>query len=95
VDLEFRGEVWFWKGPAPWHFVTVPEDDCMAIADVADLASYGWGCIPVRASIGATVFRTSLIPKDGAYLVPVKTVVRKSEGIDLGDSVTVRLVLDV
>ena len=95
MQLEFSGELWFWKGPAPWHFVTVPDDDCAAIADVAELASYGWGCIPVKATIGDTDFRTSLIPKDGRYLVPVKTVVRTSEGIDLGDSVTVRLVLDV
>jgi hypothetical protein len=95
VDLEVSGELWFWKGPAPWHFVTVPEDDCAAIADVADIASYGWGCIPVRASIGETDFRTSLIPKDGSYLVPVKTVVRKAEDLELGDEVTVRLVLDV
>ena len=95
MDLEFSGELWFWRGPAPWHFVTVPEDDAAAIADVADIASYGWGCIPVRATIGDTDFGTSLIPKDGSYLVPVKTVVRKAERIDLGDNVTVRLVLDV
>ena len=95
MDLEFSGELWFWKGPAPWHFVTVPDDDGSAIADVADIASYGWGCIPVRATIGDTDFTTSLIPKDGNYLVPVKAVVRKNEGIDLGDEVTVRLVLDV
>jgi hypothetical protein len=25
VDLEFSGEVWFWRGPSPYHFVTVPE----------------------------------------------------------------------
>ena len=24
VHLEFSGEIWFWKGPAPWHFVSVP-----------------------------------------------------------------------
>ena len=49
---------------------------------------------PVRATIGGTDFRTSLIPKDGGYLVPVKTMVRKAEDLDLGDDVTVRLVLD-
>jgi len=95
VDLEVSGELWFWKGPAPWHFVTVPEDDCLAIADVADIASYGWGCIPVSASIGDTHFRTSLIPKDGGYLVPVKAEVRKTQRIELGDAVHVRLVIDV
>jgi hypothetical protein len=95
VRLEFCGEIWFWKGPAPWHFITVPDDDAGAIDDVADVASYGWGCIPVTALIGETDFRTSLIPKDGAYLVPVKTAVRKAEGLDLGDRATVRLTIDV
>lgn len=95
MDLEVSGELWFWKGPAPWHFITVPEDDCLAIADVADIASYGWGCIPVTARIGDTEFRTSLIPKDGGYLVPVKADVRKSQSIELGDAVHVRLVIDV
>jgi hypothetical protein len=23
MHLEFGGELWFWRGPAPWHFVTV------------------------------------------------------------------------
>lgn len=95
MRLEFTGELWFWKGPAPWHFITVPDDDCGAIDDVAHLASYGWGCIPVTARIGGTDFTTSLIPKDGRYLVPVKTDVRKAEGLDLGDRATVRLTIDV
>jgi hypothetical protein len=28
MNLEFSGEMWFWKGPAPWHFVTVPDEEC-------------------------------------------------------------------
>ena len=23
LDLEFSGQIWFWRGPAPHHFVTV------------------------------------------------------------------------
>lgn len=95
MRLEFSGEVWFWKGPAPWHFITVPEDDSGAIDDVADVASYGWGCIPVTARIGDTDWKTSLIPKDGRYLVPIKTDVRKAEGLELSDTAGVRLTIDV
>lgn len=95
MRLEFSGELWFWKGPAPWHFITVPEDDSGAIDDVADVASYGWGCIPVTARIGDTDWKTSLIPKDGRYLVPIKTDVRKAEGLELGDTAGVRLTIDV
>lgn len=95
MRLEFSGELWWWKGPAPWHFITVPEDDSGAIDDVSDVASYGWGCIPVKARIGDTDWTTSLIPKDGRYLVPVKTAVRAAEGLELGDTARVRLVIDV
>jgi hypothetical protein len=95
VNLEFSGEVWFWKGPAPWHFVTVPDEECRELARAAALVSYGWGVIPVSARIGGTTWTTSLFPKDGRYLVPVKTWVRKAERVELGDVVTVRLTVDV
>ncbi|GAB3848173.1 DUF1905 domain-containing protein [Dactylosporangium cerinum] len=95
VDLEFSGEVWFWRGPSPFHFVTVPEDDCAALRDAAALVTYGWGMIPVAARIGGTAWTTSLFPKDGRYLVPLKDRVRKAEQIDVGDTVTIRLTVDV
>jgi Domain of unknown function (DUF1905) len=51
--------------------------------------------IPVTAEIGATQWTTSLFPKDGRYVVPLKTVVRKAEKLEVGDTVTVRLTIDV
>ena len=95
MDLEFSGEIWFWRGPAPWHFVTVPEEQCAQIEDAANQVTYGWGMIPVGVRIGATTFTTSLWPKDGSYIVPIKTKVRRAEDLDLGDTVTVHLTVDV
>jgi hypothetical protein len=95
VELEFSGEVWFWRGPSPYHFVTVPQDECEELAEAAALVSYGWGMIPVAARIGATRWTTSLFPKDGGYVVPLKDKVRNAEGIDVGKVVTVRLTVDV
>lgn len=57
MRLEFSGEIWFWRGPAPWE--------------------------------------TSLWPKDGRYVVPVKTQVRRAEGLEEGDVAEVVLVVDV
>ena len=93
--MEFSGPVWFWKGPAPWHFVTVPDEECRALAATAAVVSYGWGMIPVTARIGGTRWTTSLFPKDGRYIVPLKTWVRRAEGLDVGETVTVRLSVDL
>ena len=95
MELEFSGEMWFWKGPAPWYFVTVPEEECSALEATSAVVSYGWGMIPVTARIGGTRWKTALWPKDGRYIVPVKADVRRAEGLDLGETVTVRLSVDV
>ena len=91
MDLQFSGEVWQWRGPAPFHFVTVPEDACAALRSVAGRVSYGWGMIPVRVRIDDTEWTTSLWPKNGGYVVPVKDAVRRAEQVDVGDTVTIRL----
>ena len=93
--LEFAGEIWFWRGPSPFHFVTVPDDESAELHAVASVVTYGWGMIPVTARVGATDWTTSLFPKDGGYVVPVKDVVRNGEGLEVGDVVTVRLTVDV
>jgi hypothetical protein len=94
VILEFRGEIWFWRGPSPYHFVTVPEDESAELQAASTLVTYGWGMIPVIARIGQTEWTTSLFPKNGGYIVPVKDKVRRAEGIDAGDSVVIRLFVD-
>ena len=63
------------------------------IKAISKLATYGWGVIPVHVQIGKTQFTTSLFPKDGKYLVPIKAIVRKAEKIDKRDMVSVRLVV--
>ncbi len=91
MAIEFRGKIWIWKGPAPWYFVTVPEQQSRDLQDILRLVTYGWGMIPVYAQIGKTRWKTSLWPKDGRYIVPIKASVREAEGIDEGDTVTIRL----
>jgi hypothetical protein len=93
VNFEFSGKIWYWRGPAPWCFVTVPEQHSRNIQAISSLVTYGWGMIPVTVRIGRTEWETSLWPRDGLYIVPIKTSVRKAEGIDVGDEVRVRLVV--
>ena len=91
MDMEFTGEIWFWRGPAPFHFITVPDDESQDIKEISSELTYGWGVIPVEAQIGSTRWTTSLFPKDSSYLVPIKVAVRRAEGLELGDVATVRL----
>jgi Domain of unknown function (DUF1905) len=93
--LDFSGEIIHWRGPSPFYFVRVPDEQSAAIEHVSSLVTYGWGCIPARVTVGATEFTTSLFPKDDGYLVPIKAAVRQAERIDLGDHVELRLELDV
>ena len=95
LDLEFEGEVVHWRGPSPYHFVAIPEDECRDIQAVSTLVTYGWGVIPVRAELGATIWTTSLFPRKGRYLLPVRDQVRIAEEIEVGQTVRVRLVIEL
>jgi hypothetical protein len=88
---EFSGELYYWRGPAPWYFVCVPDAECRELNATSAEVSYGWGMIPARVRIGATEWTTSLFPKDGRYVVPVRASVRRAEQLDDGDTVSVRL----
>lgn len=95
MELEFTDAVFEWRGPAPYHFVRVPEDDALVIQDVAAAVTYGWGMIPVAVTVGQTTMTTALWPKDGTYYVPLKDRLRNAEGIGLGDVVTLTLRIEV
>src|SRR3954464_13202031 len=93
MDLGFVGKVIEWRGPAPYYFVPVPEEESADIREVAAMATYGWGVIPVEAHLGETAFETSLFPKDGGYLLPLKDAVRRRAGLSAGDEVSVRMTI--
>jgi hypothetical protein len=95
MRVEFDGEVWFWRGPSPYHFVAVPEAESVEIQAISPLVTYGWGVIPVSVEIGETQWTTSLFPKDGGYQVPLKASVRAAELLSLGDVVHVALGIEV
>lgn len=91
MEIEFSAEAISWRGPAPFVFVPVPAEEADLIAQRAAELTYGWGAIPVRARIGRTDFTTSLFPRDGTYLVPVKLAVQRAEEVEVGDVVKVHL----
>ncbi len=93
VELRFGGEVMWWRGPAPYHFVALPDPEAARLRAIASRVTYGWGCIPATVTLGATTFTTSIFPRDGGYMVPVKVAARRAEGVELGDDVDVVVVV--
>jgi len=93
--IEFKGKIFHWRGPAPFLFVAVPEKQSQDIKAVSKLVTYGWGVIPVVVKVGKTEWKTSLFPKDGLYLVPIRMSAQKAEGLKEGDEIKLRLELQL
>ena len=91
MTIEFSGKIYYWKGPAPFYFVTVPAKQSRELKAISEIVTYGWGMIPVHARIGKTEWKTSLFPKEGRFIVPIKASVRKAENVDEGDKVSIWL----
>jgi hypothetical protein len=89
--MRISGEIVYWRGPAPYHFVMMPPREAAELREVASELTYGWGCIPARGRIGETAFTTALFPRQDSYAVPIKDAVRRAEGLELGDVIDVRL----
>ncbi len=86
--IAFEAGIIEWRGPAPFLFARIPDENFGEIRYAARAASYGWGVVPVTATIGVTRFTTSLFPRDGGYLLPIKAAVQRAEHIGPGDRIS-------
>ncbi len=91
MRFEFSGTVFHWRGPSPFHFIRVPEEQAADIQGISRSVSYGWGMIPAQVTIGNTSWKTSLFPKDGSYLLPLRDFVRADEQLEIDDDVQVTM----
>lgn len=91
MHFEFSGTIFHWRGPAPYLFVAVPPGQSEEIRAVSRLVTYGWGVIPVTVRVGRTEWTTSLFPKDGKYLVPIRMSAQRAENLKEGDTIKIRL----
>lgn len=93
ASYKINASLWLYPGEsANWHFITVPKDVSGKITGRFREFRRGWGSLPVSVTIGKTSWKTSIFPdgKTGTYLLPVKAVVRRAEGIEAGDRAAVR-----
>jgi hypothetical protein len=91
MHFEFSNEIWEWRGPAPFYFVSVPEDQAEEIREAAKLLTYGWGMIPAIARIGHIEFKTSMFAKNGTYVLPIKNIVRLPLKLEAGQTIDVSM----
>jgi hypothetical protein len=93
----FDGEMFRWtpkSGTATsWYFIRMPAEPSAELKESMEGFTNGFGSIRVEATVGDTVWRTSLFPdsESKTYLLPVKKAVRKSEELDEGDVVPVSI----
>ena len=92
-EWRFTAAVIEWRGPSPFYYAPLPAEVAAEIAAIKRQASYGWGVIPVNAEIAGVPFETSLFPKDGTYLLPLKAAVRRRVGVTVGDAVEVAMTI--
>ena len=93
VRFGFEAEVIYWRGPSPFFFAPIPPRHVAELRRVSKLVTYGWGMIPVEATINAVTFSTSLYPKDETYLLPLKAEVRRKSDITAGDAISVEMTI--
>jgi hypothetical protein len=96
VKIAFEAELYLWdaRRADTWVFVSLPADESEEIRDLAGGLRRGFGSLRVRATIGATTWRTSIFPDSRkGYVLPVKRPVRAAESLDVGDTTTVTVEL--
>lgn len=93
ATLAFEGPLYYWRGPAPYYFVRLPPAAVEEIVDVAAEVTYGWGMVPVEVTVGGYTWETSLWPKDGGYLLPIRAQVRRGLELEIDERVAVRLTI--
>lgn len=93
--MHFSAPLFHWQGPAPHYFLRVPDDLAADLKAASRLVTYGWGMIPVTVVLAGWQYDTSLFPKGGGYLVPVRADARKVGGWQEGDEVDVVLEIRV
>lgn len=84
-----KSKVWVYPSMAGWHFLSVDRVQSAEIKKKFAPVRRGFGSLPIEVTLGKATWKTSIFPsKEGMYLLPLKSAVRRAEGVDVGDEVT-------
>ena len=84
-----------WRGPAPFYFLPVPAKESAQVKSIASSITYGWGVLYTHATIGPKTWKTTLMPKDGLYLLPLKNEIRIGLNLEMMQKIKVKLEFDL
>lgn len=95
MNISFQGKVYRWAANEAFFLVSVPKDLSDEIKEISEGLTNGFGSLKVEATIGKTVWRTSIFPdsKSGQFDLPLKAAVRKANGLEVGSNASVELVI--
>jgi hypothetical protein len=91
IKYDFVESVWQHAAPGGWYFISLPESIAQEIREALRSEEEGWGRLKATAEIGESRWETAIWfdTKKNTYLLPLKAVIRKSEGIAAGNLVNV------
>ena len=95
AGFTFDAELWISDTHRSVHFVNLPEPIADEIDERFGDVAKGFGSQKVEVTIGRTTWSTSIFPSErsGTYVLPIKAVVRKAEGLEAGSTARVSLVV--
>jgi hypothetical protein len=93
MKYSFSGELWKYKGPGGWCFITIPPALSKKIPGIHSVSEEGWGRLKTLAIVGNSTWKTSIWfdTKCDSYLLPVKSLIRKKEKLEIGAVISVEL----
>lgn len=95
IPYEFSAETWQHGATGGWHFVTLPVEISTEIRTHFKWQEEGWGRLKARAKIGSSEWDTAIWfdTKRSSYLLPLKAVIRKKEGIEVNQTIQITLLV--
>jgi hypothetical protein len=82
-----------YPGMAAWYFAYLDKKQAEVIKKKHQPKKRGFGSIRVKVTLGKTTWDTSIFPDrhSGSFVLPLKSAVRRAEGVDAGDTVSFTL----
>ena len=90
-EFSFTTTIIYWRGPAPFFYAPLPPAEAERIREISKFVTYGWGMIPVEATIKGVTFTTAMFRKNDTYYLPLKDAVREKAGVTADDVVSIEM----